>query len=119
MHITDTESMLAHLPATTLVQRGWIRSERLSNVRVSVNKAAEFVGISPTTLASYITLGYLRIDGDGKLSMLDVLSFDYASAKRTELASKRKVVIKKKGRKKVEHQRHSGGTPSAEPAVSR
>lgn len=95
VHITDTESMLDHLPATTLVQRGWIRSERLSNVRVSVNKAAEFVGISPSTLASYITLGYLRIDGDGKLSMLDVLSFDYASAKRQELKKKNRINLRK------------------------
>lgn len=87
----DQQGMFDNIDKHYLAERGYVCAERLANVRVSVNKAAELVGVSPSTLATYITTGYIAVDADGKISMLDAISFDYTAAKRAELAKKRRM----------------------------
>ena len=91
----DQQGMLEKIDKVYLAENGYIYSPRLAQVRVSISKAAELVGISPATLAQYVTLGYLPVGEDGKVSMLEALSFDYASAKRQELKKKSRVNLRK------------------------
>ena len=81
----------------------------LRAVPISVRKAAQIVGISPTTLAGYVSLGYIRVDGDGHVSLLDALTFDAKAANRRLRASKLRYVNRRLHRKGKSRRKEGGG----------
>lgn len=99
IHRSDKEDLFENIGAEYLHSRGWVDMSALRAVPISVRKAAQIAGISPTTLAGYVSLGYIRVDGDGHVSLLDALTFDAKAAKRRLLASKIRYVDRRVHRK--------------------
>lgn len=93
VNAANTEEMYEKLDKTYLAQQGWVNAPRLRNVWLSVNKAAEVVGISGATLATYIKRGCLSLNAHGQVSLHEALTFDYEAAKGRMLDEKRRLKI--------------------------
>ncbi|MBO7285105.1 MAG: hypothetical protein J6U69_00720 [Alistipes sp.] len=89
VHISDSAAMLDALDKQYMASKGWINVASAKRVRVSIRKAAEIVGCSAATLDGYVKLGYIAVDSDKKLSLLDVLSFNMSEVKKAYLESKK------------------------------
>lgn len=108
IHRTDKEALFENIGAEYLHSRGWVDMTSLRDVPISIRKAAQIAGISPTTLAGYVSLGYIRVDGEGHVSLLDALTFDAKAAKRRLRASKLRYVNRRLHRK-GKYRRREGG----------
>lgn len=99
IHNSDKEAMFDNIGADYLNSRGWVDMTALRDIPMSVCKAAQIAGISPTTMAGYVSLGYIKVDKDGHISLLDALTFDAKAAKRRLRASKLRYVNRRLHRK--------------------
>ena len=90
----DSHEMLENIDKDYLRSQGWVNLSALQNVPLSIHKAAQIIGIHPSTLASYVELGYIRSDESGRIAMIDALRFDYSKAKEMLLKSKTRIKIK-------------------------
>ena len=88
VHTSDSARMLEKIDKAYLAENGWVNLSALRNVKVTIRKAAEVIGISASTLKAYVEMGYLPVGADGYVSLLDAITFDYAAAKRKYLDSK-------------------------------
>lgn len=93
MHTSNPEMLLANIDKQYLAQAGYVNIAETRNVDISIHKAARIAGVTSPTLASYIKAGYLKLTPDGKLSLFDVLVFNYKLAKRAELDKKERRVF--------------------------
>lgn len=109
IHNSDKAAMFDNLGTDYLHSRGWVDMSALRAVPISVRKAAQIAGISPTTLAGYVSLGYIRVDGDGHVSLLDALTFDAKAANRRLRASKLRYVNRRLHRKGKSRRKEGGG----------
>lgn len=91
VHTSDSAQMLEKIDKAFLAENGWVNLSTLRHVKVTIRKAAEVVGISASTLKEYAKMGYLPIDEDGYVSLLNAITFDYPAAKRVYLATKERV----------------------------
>lgn len=91
IHATDNEALLANIDKQFLATQGWVNMAQVRNVWLSIHMAAQIVGISSPTLLSYAKAGYLKLD-DGRVSLLEALTFDYVAAKKKELRKKQRPV---------------------------
>lgn len=92
IHISDTKK---------LQNLGFCATEVLKSVTVTVRDATRILRekakhrvdsgevekdlaetITPATLGYYVRVGYLTCEADGKISLFNVLNFDYADAKK-------------------------------------
>lgn len=108
IHRSDKAALFENIGAEYLHSRGWVDMTSLRDVPISIRKAAQIAGISPTTLAGYVSLGYIRVDGEGHVSLLDALTFDAKAAKRRLRASKLRYVNRRLHRK-GKYRRKEGG----------
>lgn len=99
IHNSDKEAMFDNIGADYLNSRGWVDMTAVRAVPVSVRKAAQIAGIAASTLAGYVSLGYIKADEDGHVSLLDALTFDAKAAKRRLLADKPHFVNRRVHRK--------------------
>lgn len=88
VHTSDSAQMLEKIDKAYLAKNGWVNLSALRDVKVTIRKAAEVIGISASTLKAYVEMGYLPVGADGYVSLLGAITFDYAAAKRKYLDSK-------------------------------
>lgn len=88
VHTSDSAQMLEKIDKAYLAENGWVNLSALRDVKVTIRKAAEVIGISASTLKAYVEMGYLPVGADGYVSLIDAITFDYAAAKRKYLDSK-------------------------------
>lgn len=88
VHTSDSAQMLEKIDKAYLAENGWVNLSALRDVKVTIRKAAEVIGISASTLKAYVEMGYLPVGADGYVSLLDAITFDYTAAKRKYLDSK-------------------------------
>lgn len=84
IHITDTDSMIERLG-----REKWVNLSQMRPISISLHLAAEVIGITQPTLVAYAKLGYIRVNAEGKVSLIDAILFDYRNVKRDALNKKR------------------------------
>lgn len=110
IHSSDKEAMFDNIGADYLHSRGWVDMSAMRAVPISIRKAAQIAGIAATTLAGYVSLGYMVADENGHVSLFDALTFDAKAAKRRLLNSKTRIVTRRVPRPKINRRRKEGGT---------
>ncbi len=108
IHRTDKEALFENIGAEYLHSRGWVDMTSLRDVPISIRKAAQIAGCAASTMAGYVSLGYMPIDEDGHVSLLDALTFDVKAAKRRLRASKIRYVNRRVHRKGKSRRREGG-----------
>lgn len=88
VHTSDSAKMLEKIDKAYLAENGWVNLSALRDVKVTIRKAAEVIGISASTLKAYVEMGYIAVEADGYISLLNAITFDYPSAKKAYLATK-------------------------------
>lgn len=89
IHKSSQSEMLGNLDRGFLAEQGWVNLSHARNVEVSVQKAAQIIGVSSPTLEGYVKLGYLKKTANGKILLIAALSFDYKKVKKDYLKSKK------------------------------
>ncbi len=92
VHSSDNDALLECIDKDYLHSQGWVDMSAVRDVPISVRKAAEIVGVAASTLAGYVSLGYLKSDDEGHVSLFDALVFDRVAAKKRLLADKPRYV---------------------------
>lgn len=109
IHNSDKAAMFDNIGAAYLNSRGWVDMTAVRAVPISINKAAQIAGIAASTLAGYVSLGYMQADDDGHVSLLDALTFDAKAAKRRLLDSRPRFVNRRVHRKGKSRRKEGGG----------
>lgn len=99
IHRSDKAALFENIGVEYLHSQGWVDLTTVRDVPISIRKAAQIAGCSATTLAGYISLGYMRIDENGHVSLLDALTFDVKAANLRLRASKIRYVNRRVHRK--------------------
>lgn len=99
IHRSDKAALFENLGEEYLHSQGWVDLTAVRDVPISIHKAAQIAGCAASTLAGYVSLGYMPVDENGHVSLLDALTFDAKAAKRRLLASKIRYVNRRVHRK--------------------
>lgn len=109
IHNTDKAAMFANIGPDYLNSLGWVDMTAVRAVPISIRKAAQIAGIAASTLAGYVSLGYMKADEEGHVSLFDALTFDAKAAKRRLLDSKPRYVNRRAPRPKINRRRKEDG----------
>lgn len=61
---------------------GFVNKNELFNVRIDTVSIAQLLKITTKTLSKYVNAGYIKLDGDRRMSLGEVLKIDFMSMKR-------------------------------------